>query len=51
MREESPLLNKIFDAKLFQVDCQLARKSLINLYYDLIDNECLMNKPQAIFIA
>jgi len=40
----------LFDPVLFQVECQLARKSLINLYYDLIDNECL-SEAQAVFIA
>lgn len=41
MTEESALLGLLFDTRLFTVDTQLARKSLINLYYDLIDNECL----------
>lgn len=50
LQEESSLIQKIFDPSLNQVDCQLVRKSLTNLYYDLIDGECLTQEEQAIFI-
>ena len=43
-------MSKLFDQRLVLVECQLARKSLIHLYYDLIDNECL-TQEQAVFIA
>ena len=39
--EEGVLLVKLFDERLFQLDCQLVRKSLISLYESLLDCECL----------
>ena len=50
MADEAALVAKLFDQRLVLVECQLARKSLIHLYYDLIDNECL-TQEQAVFIA
>lgn len=50
MSEEQSLLGRLFDPQLLKVECQIARKSLINLYDDLIDNNCL-SENQAVFIA
>lgn len=39
--EETFLLVKLFDERLFQLDSQLVRKSLISLYESLLDCDCL----------